>query len=96
VVTLQVTNRGTKLIQPQLVVLKNIMDGLLVNGHLEQVRKWKGRGIEKGEERGEGRERERGERGGEREREREERGREKRGREGERERRGERKREREN
>eukprot|EP00026_Physarum_polycephalum_P006721 Phypoly_transcript_06772.p1 GENE.Phypoly_transcript_06772~~Phypoly_transcript_06772.p1 ORF type:complete len:402 (-),score=59.33 Phypoly_transcript_06772:59-1264(-) len=36
VVTLQVTNRGTKLIQPQLVVLKNIMDGLLVNGHLEQ------------------------------------------------------------
>lgn len=36
VVTLQITNRGTKFIQPQLVVLKNVMDGLLVNGHLEQ------------------------------------------------------------
>lgn len=36
VVTLQITNRGPKFIQPQLVVLKNIMDGLLVNGHLEQ------------------------------------------------------------
>jgi len=36
VVTLQITNRGPKFIQPQLVVLKNVMDGLLVNGHLEQ------------------------------------------------------------